>query len=183
MLSVADRARRDEATDRIETALDFGWLWLEQFAEEIRNFGNARSYVTVLEIVNLARSEIHEALTTITAAPRLDREFPGFLPRAIRELPKLREEFQTINKAAIKVLADNRRQEQEDQARQRQAQQERDERATRQREERATAAATGYAPISVARQQSDAAALYRKPDADLRPEKLGCGITLSLIHI
>ncbi|MDE5116125.1 MAG: hypothetical protein O4860_02345, partial [Trichodesmium sp. St2_bin2_1] len=158
---------------------EFVHLRLEQFAEEIRNFGDARSYVTVVEIVNLSRSEIHEALTTISAASQLDNEFPGLFARAIKERPELVNEFRTLNKAATKVLADNRKQEQEDQARQRQAQQERDERAARQREERAAAAATAYAPVSVARQQSDAAALYRKPDAILRPDKLECGVSLA----
>ena len=111
VLSAADRARRDEAARRINSALEFAHLRLEQFAEEIRNFGDARSYVTVLEIVNLSRSEIHEALTTISAAPQLDREFPGLFARAIQEQPELMNEFRTLNKAAIKVLRDNQKQE------------------------------------------------------------------------
>ena len=54
VLSAADRARRDEAARRINSALEFVHLRLEQFSEEIRNFGDARSYVTVVEIVNLS---------------------------------------------------------------------------------------------------------------------------------
>ena len=178
-LSEADRVRRREEAKKIESALSSAKRRVERFAEEVRSFGDARSYAPVLETVNLSRAEIEAALTIATGARGLDREFPGFLPRALQDLSDLEDGFRAIDKAATKVLEDNRRREREDQEKQRQAQQEREERAARQREERAAAAATAYAPVSVARHQSDAAALYRKPDADLRPDKLECSVTLA----
>ena len=178
-LSEADRVRRREEARKIESALFSAKRRVEQFAEEVRSLGNARSYAVALETVNLSRAEIGTSLTIASGARGLEREFPGFLPHALRDLSDLEDSFRAINKAATEVLEINRRHEREDQEKQRQAQQEREDQAARQREERAAAAATGYAPVSVARQQSDAAALYRKPDADLRPDKLECGVTLA----
>ena len=174
-MSEADRARRNEAAWKIDSAIDAAGSRLRQFSEEIRSYGDARSHSLVLEVVNLARAEVNAALTTVRTARLLDREFPGFLPRALQELPSLEEEYHALNKAATDLLAKNERREREDQAKWRRAQQEREERAARQREERAAAAATAYAPVSVARQQSDTAAHFRKPDADLRPPSSSAG--------